>query len=295
MKHSLLLFLGLSLALAVAAQAQESPSPEYTEPVQRNMEILDYSEYRVKAYSISFYGGRFSGGTILELDSLGDRTRITEAGRPDELWPNDILAYNGLPLPEGRLKRDDGLRYLYDSTRKEIKPGPLFGGRIGIFIADDFHLDLNGSYAKGKAVTTMVYQGEDDLDPLKGTVETVDEDDGFSVLRGGISLMYDAHPASFFGIVPRLGFGLGGVINSYTYLEDKTGLYLEGSLGLTRNIAGSVDIFAQVDLDMFSVDVEELGYSNMINYAMFSLGLTWFIDVLPPSVRADHIASQESN
>ena len=260
MKHSLLLIFLMALVPAVAAEAQESTSSDYTPPVQRNMEILDYSEYTVKSYSVSFYGGQFSGGTILDLDPLDDKTRITEDGRPNDLWPNDILGYDGLPLDEGRQKRDDGLRYLYDSARKEIKPGPIFGGRIGIYIADNFHLDINGSYSQGKAVTTMVYQGVNDLDPLRGTRETVDEDDGFSVLRGGISLMYDAHPVTFFGIVPRLGFGLGGVINSYTHLEDKTGLYLESSLGLTRNLAGAMDIFAQVDLDLFSVDVEELGY-----------------------------------
>lgn len=294
MKHSLLLILVLSLVPAVGARAQDSALAEDAAPVQRNMEILDYSDYTVKAYSISFFGGQLSGTTFLDLKPLGEKTRITESGRPDELWPNDILAYDGGPLEEGRLKRDDGLRYLFDSGRKEVKSGPSFGGRVGVFIADNFHLDLYGSYAKGKAVTTMVYQGRNDNDPLKGTRMQVDEDDGFSVMRGGLSLMYDAEPASFFSIVPRIGFGLGGVINSYTFLEDKTGLYLEGSLGLTRRIAGSLDVFGQVDLDIYSMDIEELGYSNMVSYTTLSLGLTWFIDVLPPPVRAAHIASQQA-
>lgn len=294
MKHSLLLILVLTLVSAVGAQAQDAAAAEDNAPVQRNMEILDYGDYTVKAYSISFFGGQLSGSTFLDLEPLGDKTRITESGRPDELWPNDILGYDGSPLMEGRLKRDDGLRYLYDSGRKEVKSGPSFGGRVGIFIADDFHLDLYGAYAKGKAVTSMVYQGRDDTDPLRGTRMVVDEDDGFSVLRGGLSLMYDARPATFFSIVPRVGFGLGGVINSYTHLEDKTGLYLEGSLGLTSHIASSLDIFGQIDLDMYSMDIEELGYSEMVNYTTFSLGLTWFIDVLPPQVRAAHIASKEA-
>ncbi|RKZ16222.1 hypothetical protein DRQ50_06525, partial [bacterium] len=139
MKHSLLLFLVLMLALATGTSAQESDlvSEEYAEPVQRNMVVRDYSDYTVKAYSVSLYVGHFNGATFLDLDPLADRTRITEDGRPDELWPNDILAYDGTPLEEGRLKRSDGLRYRYDSARKEIESGPALGGRVGIFVSDN--------------------------------------------------------------------------------------------------------------------------------------------------------------
>lgn len=301
MKQSTVLFLLAILATAACGSALaqdeetgEHNTPANAPPVQRNMEIRDYSEYTVKAYSIYFSGGYFSGGTYLDLQALGEKTRITEDFPPDELWPNDILGYDGIPLEESRLKRDDGLQYLYTAGRKEIDPGSAFSGGVGIFIADNFHLDVHGTYATGKAVTTMVYQGNNDADPLKGTRVVVDEDDGYSLLMGGLSLMYDARPATFWGITPRLGFGLGGIINSYSELEDKTGLYLQGTLGLVAGITKSLDIFGQANISSFAFEVDELGYSNMVNYTTFSLGISWFFDVLPPEVRAAHIASQEN-
>ncbi len=297
MRQSTVLLLFLFLVTAGAAGAQDEASGEHNTPanapVQRNQEILDYGDYTVKAYSLSFSGGIFSGGVYLDNQALGDKTRITEDGRPDELWPNDILGYNGLPLEQGRLKRDDGLRYLYDSGRKEIESGPAYTGAVGIYIADNFHLDVHGTYATGKAVTTMVYQGTDDNDPRRGTREVVDEDEGFSMIKGGLALMYDAEPATFWGITPRLGFGLGGIINSYTELADKTGLYLEGTFGLAAGVTKSLDVFGQVNVASFAFEVDELGYSNMVNYTTFSLGLGWFFDVLPPEVRAAHVASKQ--
>ena len=110
------------------------------------------------------------------------------------------------------------------------------------------------------------------------------------MVKGGLALMYDARPATFFGIMPRLGFGLGGIINRYTYLEDKTALYLEGNFGLSYELFDDFNLTGQVDLTSFAFQVDELGYSNMVNYATFSLGVSWFIDVVPAEVRAAHQA-----
>ena len=89
-----------------------------------------------------------------------------------------------------------------------------------------------------------------------------------------------------FGVTPRLGFGLGGVINRYSELEDITGLYLQGLFGLEYELFDNLSISGQVDVSTFAFQVEELGYSNMVAYKTYSLGISWFIDVIPPQVRA---------
>ena len=76
-------------------------------------------------------------------------------------------------------------------------------------------------------------------------------------------------------------------------LADVTGLYLEGNIGLNAVLYKNWQFGGQVDLTTFAFDVEELGYSNMVNYVTFSLGLTVFLDVIPPEVRASHLAEQD--
>ena len=122
----------------------------------------------------------------------------------------------------------------------------------------------------------------------------MDEDDGYSLIKGGVHLAYDARPATFWGITPTLGFGLGGLINRYTVNEDKTALYLEGNIGLTTRIFGNVNLTWQVDLTNFAYQVDELGYSNFVKYTTYSLGLTWFFDVIPSEVRAAYMAELQA-
>lgn len=270
----------LVLGLSPLAFAQE-PTAEQEERVAEIEDNLKYDDYTVKAYRLTFWGGNFSGAAYLENPQLGDRTVLTPGA-------GDIIAYNGDVLWESTAKYEDGT-LIYDAAHKEIESGPAFGGRVGIYISRDFHLDLLGTYATGKAVTSMLYRPDPaDLDNNERIV--VDEDDGFKMVKGGLALMYDARPAKFFGITPRIGFGLGGIINRYSYLADKTALYLEGNFGLNYELFDNFDITGQVDLTSFAYEVDELGYSNMVNYATFSVGVSWFIDVVPGDVRAAHLA-----
>ncbi len=275
-----LVLVPLALGFAVAAPAQEPPD-EQEEQVAASEENLKYEDYTVKAYSLSFFGGNFSGATYLENQELGPRTVLTPGA-------GDIISYSGDVLWESTAKYANGLN-IYDAAHKEIESGPAFGGRVGIYISRDFHLDLLGTYATGKAVTTMLYRpDENDRDNSYRVV--VDEDDGFKMVKGGLALMYDARPATFFGIMPRLGFGLGGIINRYSYLEDKTALYLEGNFGLNVELFKNFTLSGQADVTTFAYEVDELGYSNMVNYVTYSLGISWFIDVVPDEVRAAHLA-----
>ncbi len=243
-------------------------------------EVLTYEDYSVKAYTLTFFAGQFSGAKYLENMNLAERTILTEGA-------GDIMGFDGEVL----LVSQDPLHYT--GAHKEIKEGPAYGGRIGIYVSDDFHLDLLGTYASGEAVTTMLYTPDPENFPNKSERIEVDRDDGYQMLKGGLALMYDATPATFFGIVPRLGFGLGGIINRYSELSDVTGLYLEGNFGLNYELFDNFQIGGQVDLTNYAYDVEELGYSNMVNFVTFSLGLTVFLDVIPPEVRASHLAQQD--
>lgn len=290
-KPNLSLLLAVCLTgTGVVAQAQDAPPPppppadaDTGQEVVTTSEVeeLEWSDYTIKAYTLSLWGGSFSGATYLDNKELGPRTVLTEGA-------GDIIGYDGEVLPEST----GPLKPFYDAARKEIKAGDAFGARIGIYIADDFHLDLNGSYASGEAVTSMIFTDDPINAPDEKLRVQVDSDPGFKVYRGGISLMYNARPATTFGIVPRLGFGIGGIINRYSALEDKTGLYLEGNFGLTYELFDDIELAGQVDLTTFSFEVDELGYSEMVNYTTFSVGLSWFLDRVPEQVRAAHIAER---
>ena len=52
-----------------------------------------------------------------------------------------------------------------------------------------------------------------------------------------------------------------------------------------------IELAALFDVATFAFEVDELGYSNMVSYKTFSLGVNWFIDVIPPAVRASHEAT----
>ena len=92
----------------------------------------------------------------------------------------------------------------------------------------------------------------------------------------------------------RLGFGLGGVINSYSVLPDVTALYLEGNFSLNYEIVDNLALGAALDVTNFAYEVPELGYSNMVNYFTYSVGLTWFIDVIPEDIRRVKICRMET-
>ncbi|MCP4572599.1 MAG: hypothetical protein GY838_09645 [bacterium] len=314
MKISLLsalaLLLGVGLvvfgASAFAQDAVDDQDLPSTYVESDDEYVLDYSDYTVKGFSLSFGGGLFGGVTYLDLQPLGERTAYP-INTGDDLGPGDILGFDNLPLEVSRARGSDGY-FLFDAAQKEIKSGPAFSGRVGIYIAENFHLDVVGSFASGETELSMVYRGETNdsftqgqryygvdlernkLPELRNPAAFTD--DSFSVLKGGLGLMYDATPARFFGITPRIGFGLGGIINSYSQLDDNTALYLEGTLGLDYKFGRALDIFAQADVTTFAFELDELGYSEMVSYKVFTFGLRWFTDVLPTGVREAHLAGQ---
>ena len=298
---SLLLALGLLLSGPVLMAQEETEDPTVTAPAEATDEVepspaeepvpeatvplpeepLTYEDYSVKAYTLTIFAGQTSGATYLENMDLADRTILTEEEYA-------IVAYDGGTL----LVSLDAEHYT--GAHKDITEGPAYGGRIGIYVSDDFHLDILGSYSKGEVITTMSYTDDPENYPDDSVRIEVDRDNGYQMYKGGLALMYDATPATFFGLVPRLGFGLGGIINRYSELSDVTGLYLEGNFGLNFELMKNFQIGAQVDVTNFAFEVEELGYSNMVNYVTYGLGLTIFLDSLPPEVRASHLA-EESN
>jgi hypothetical protein len=270
----------------VQEEAQQDPAPAEEEDQQAPApveEVLAYGDYNVKGYTLTIFGGQTSGAKYLENQDLLERTILTEGA-------GDIRGFDGEVL----LVSQDMEHYT--GAHKEIESGPAYGARIGIYISDDFHLDLLGTYASGEAVTTMRYYPDgisDDPSAESSRIE-VDRDPGYKMYKGGLSLMYDATPATFFGIVPRIGFGLGGIINRFSNLSDVTGLYLEGNLGLNFELFENFQIGGQADLSNFSFEVEELGYSNVVNYLTYSVGVTYFFDVIPPDVRAAHQAEKDN-
>jgi len=293
---SLILALGLMLSgpNLLAQEETEEPAAPVEEAVQQEPapieeEILVYDDYTVKAYTITVFGGSFSGAKYLENMDLVPRTVLAQdAGdilgfmtREPEFYDGDVLL----------VSRD---AEHYTGAHKEIESGPAYGGRIGIYISDDFHMDILGTYASGEAVTTMLFTEDPENAPNKSERIEVDRDPGFKMFKGGLALMYDATPATFYGIVPRLGFGLGGIINRYSELADVTGLYLEGNFGLNFKLFKNLQVGGQVDFTNFAYEVEELGYSNMVNYVTYTLGLTVFLDSVPEQVRASHLAEQDN-
>lgn len=286
MKLQMLLMLVLTTALLVigAPVSAQTEDPSPVEAPAGETEVfepeLSYDDYTVKSYSISFFGGSFSGGTYLDNKELGERTVLT-----DDAYV--LLGYNGENLYDTFVDPR-----IYDAARKEIESGPAYGARIGIYISRDFHMDLSGLYATGQAVTSMLYRTDPEIDRNITERRVIDTDEGFKVFKGGIGLSYDARPAKFFGITPRLGFALGGIINRYSQLEDKTALYVEAGLGLNYPIFKNWDLAGGADITTFAFEVDELGYSNMVNYTTFTIGITWHIDVIPDQTRAAWEAEQ---
>ena len=294
MKKKLVPFLILVLMtllcsnLAYGQNAQIPATPDDEDPPAIQKKFGKYGDFVVKGYSITFSAGHFAGSTYLDLPLLGDKTAFTK-GAADILryFPTDEDGF-GDSLPVSTELVGDVL--VYQAAQKEVEPGDAYSLRVGIYIADNFHLDLAGAYIGSRATTTMVHLNLDDP-TLTERVE-VDHDDGFKIYKGGLALMYDAEPAKFLGITPRLGFGLGGIINRYTELSDETALYLEGNFALTYRLFNNMNLTGQVDSATFAFHVDELGYSNMVHYTTFSLGATWFIDVLPADIRAQHEAEK---
>ncbi len=262
----------MSLALAAVAQDQEPPA---TDPLDDEGELEEtWDSYKVKAYSIQVYGGLFGGDRYLDLPVMGEQTEVEEGtqrvmGYDGTWWELDELNYN-----------------IYDAPVKTIEDGSTAGVRIGTYLTNDFHMDLSFSYTKTEAILTMV--NKEDPDNLLR--EEIDRDPDVQVLRASVKMMYDLDSFSLLGISPYMGFGFGGVITRYSNLEDVGGLFLVGSAGLRREIAGTASAFVQFDLTTYAMSRDELHYKETVTFTDIAAGLSFFVDVVPADVRGRHDA-----
>ncbi|MFH1842847.1 MAG: hypothetical protein ABIF77_06530 [bacterium] len=219
--------------------------------------------YRIKKITLTFFGGYFSGSTFFELPTLEDRTQLEEGS-------DEVFRYDGTIFELGEH---------YDAPEKKIDPGRTFGGRFGFYLSDQFHLDLVASVTMSKATTTFLNSDPRLEDGPRR--ELIDEDDGFTIYKGGGSLMYDITAVDFYGFMPYFGLGLGGVINRFTTLSDKTALYFELTGGLSFDVSSSLRINTQFTASTLSFETEELHYSKQVTYAYASLGICWVFDTVP--------------
>jgi len=241
------------------ARAQTNAAPaDGTEVPEAN--------YRLKKVSLALYGGTFSGGTFFELPTPGPRTMLEEGS-------DIVYRYDGLPFTTLDSR-------FYSAPRKEIESSTQFGGTIGFYLSDQFHLDLQLAMASSRAITSFRF-----ADPRTTEADTiriqVDEDPGFKALMGGAGLAFDATSLSFAGITPVAGCAFGGIINRFTELEDKTALYFQVGIGFYHDFGSKIRLSTQFAATTFSFAREELSYGKPVTYTNISLGLAYLVDMIP--------------
>lgn len=267
------LALALSGVPAFAQEAEQESEP--VNPLEADAEAepeLTWSDYTVKAYSIQLFGGAFGGAEYLNLPVKPDRTYVAPGS-------DLVMSY------DGTWWETDELNYnIYDGPIKTIEDGYTLGLKVASYLADDFHLDLVFSYSATEAVLTMVNLE----DPENTFREEIDRDAGVQVFRGALEMTYDFDSFRVLGIYPYLGFGFGGVINRFSNLEDVNGLFLLGTAGLQRHVAGTASVFLEFDFTTFSMGRDELHYTKSVNYTDIAAGVSFFIDRVPPEIRTLH-------
>jgi hypothetical protein len=249
----------LLLLASPRARAQtEAPPADGTE--------VPEAVYRLKKISLGLYGGTFSGGTFLDLPTPGPRTRVDEGS-------DTIYRYDGLPFTTLDSR-------FYSAPRKEIQSSTQLGGKIGFYLSDQFHLDLQLAMAASKATTSFLYADPHTLEADTVRVQ-VDEDPGFKALMGGAGLAFDATSLSFAGITPVAGCAFGGIINRFSHLDDKTALYFQFGIGFYHDFGAKIRLSTQFAATTFSFAREELRYSKQVTYTNLSLGLAYLVDMIP--------------
>lgn len=248
----------LLLASPDARAQAEAPAADGTEVPEAN--------YRLKKVSLALYGGTFSGGTFFDLPTTGPRTRFEEGSVP-------VYRYDGLPFTTLNSR-------FYSAPRKEIESSTQLGGKIGFYLSDQFHLDLQLAMAASKATTSYLYADPHTLEADTARVQ-VDEDPGFKALMGGAGLAFDATSLSFAGITPVAGCAFGGIINRFSHLEDKTALYFQVGLGFYHDFGSKIRLSTQFAATTFSFAREELQYGKQVTYTSLSLGVAYLVDMIP--------------
>ncbi len=264
-----------SLAFVMLAAPAVAQEPVEDDPLAEEGEVEEtWDSYKVKANTVEVFGGLFGGDDYLNLPLMDDQTFVEEGTQrvmsfDGSFWELDELDYN-----------------IYDAPIKEIEDGVTGGIRVGTYLSETFHLDLVFSYTRTEAFLSMINQHDED-NPVR---EEIDRDDNVQIMRGALEMMYDINAVDVFGIKPYLGFGFGGVITSFSNLEDVGGLFLIGSAGLRRQFSDNVSAFTQFDLTTYSMSREELHYDKTVSYIDISVGVSFFVDIVPPDVRTRHEA-----
>ncbi len=253
----------LLVAACVTAQTtgdQEQQEPQYTSSI--------------KKISLSFGGGYYSGDTYYELPPMSERAQVAD-------HTFDITLFNGTILPMGTGTHDNpnGL----SAPRKEIDAGSTFYGDVGFYLSDEFHIDLRFAVSRGDAILSLerIEDGEPTGERVYGTEEEGWVDTGFKSYMAGMDLTYDTRQLAFLGLTPYFGFGIGGVINSFTALEDKTGLYFNLYGGLLRPLGRGLQLDARLSAATYPFETEEVNYSQQVTMMTATIGLTKVFDVKP--------------
>jgi hypothetical protein len=267
---------GLAAMLFVAAAAAQEANDVDPLEAEAQPEPETWQDYSIKAYTIRIFGGRFGGDEYLNLPVLGPRTF-------EEIGANRVMSYDGTWWEPGELDYR-----IYDGPVKRIEDGYTFGLTIGAYLADQFHMDITFAYSSTEAFLTMV----NTEDPDNQFREEIDRDPNVQVFRGSLQLTYDLDNFQFLGFRPYLGFGFGGVINRFSNLDDMGELFLVGTAGFQRQFSEQISFFLQANAATFAMGREELHYTTSVTYTDLTAGLSFFFDVVPADVRAQHAAQQ---
>jgi hypothetical protein len=181
-------------------------------------------------------------------------------------------------------------RRIHDAPIKTIEDATGFGVKIGSWLNDNVHIDLTFSYVGTEASLTMINKTPETPAGDDTFREEISRDTDVTVFRAGIGLSYEMRQFELLGIHPYVGFGFGGIITRFSAIDDTGELFFNGSLGITRPISGDLAIFAQYDMTTFAMSRDELHYTERVSFSDLRLGVSWFIDVVPPDVRALHEA-----
>jgi hypothetical protein len=239
---------------------------------------------KVKSISLNFGSGYYSGCTYFELPTIHPNAQITEGS-------NNLWLYDGDYLDLGT---GDAINYL-DAPLKKINPGKIFSANIGFYLSNSFHVDLSASMAKSDADITVIEVNDDvlgdrfqptgDHDLFRNNSRFQGEnpfhDDNFTLYSGGVTLLYDANNIRKGFLLPYFGCGLGGVINRFSALEDKTALYFQLVSGMHIPVSENFMISADIRATTYSLATEEVVYAKQTFNTTFTVGATWKIDVKP--------------
>jgi hypothetical protein len=275
-----------SFMLTNTAIGQEGAADDPLESSILDEPELTWSDYTVKAYTVQIFGGWFGGTQYLNLPLTGPRAQYAELPL--------IMSYSGdwwqHGTEEGELNYHRPTRSGpgWDSPIKTIEDGITLGLKLCSYIGNQVHIDLLFAYSSAQASLTMVNR-EDEDNVYRAEI---DRDPNVQVLRAAMQISYDIHELSLVGLRPYLGIGFGGVLNRFSNLPDRGGLFLIGTFGLQRQLTDTFAFFVQGNLTAFAMSREELHYTKTVTYKDVSAGISLYFDAVPADIRALHETQQ---